>query len=407
MLSAVLIPAMTGATGLGIEVSYWSLQQIELQHIADAAAIAATIAANGGSTAQVAANAAADIAELNGIPGSGTRNWDATNNILTDNHIRVAKIAGFRATSDVTYQASITQSVPLVIAQLFSTLSSVTVSAIGYAEVVTPTVQGCLMLTGNSGTTLSLSNGGTVTESNCATATNGNVSVTGGATLNTGGLTAGGSITISNGATITGTYKANAGTFTDPYATDTPTQTAMTTAASATGPAMTYASGTFNVYPGSYSSITLTNGANVTFNPGTYYINGAINMGGAVVVNGTGVTIVFTGAMATTNGATVNLTAPLANAAVGIPGVALIGTSSNSINFGGGSAITMTGVLYAPNAPLTLSNGFATSSSTCSIVIANSIAMTGGTKLANNCTTSSGVKSLAVPVGTATVVLVK
>ena len=181
----------------------------------------------------------------------------------------------------------------------------------------------------------------------------------------------------------------------------------MTTAASATGPAMTYASGTFNVYPGSYSSITLTNGANVTFNPGTYYINGAINMGGAVVVNGTGVTIVFTGAMATTNGATVNLTAPLANAAVGIPGVALIGTSSNSINFGGGSAITMTGVLYAPNAPLTLSNGFATSSSTCSIVIANSIAMTGGTKLANNCTTSSGVKSLAVPVGTATVVLVK
>ncbi len=408
MLAALLIPAMTGATGLGIEVSYWSLQQIELQHIADAASLAAMTSYNGGSTAQVAANAAADIAELNSIPGAATRTWDSGTNTLTDNLITVKRVTGIRNASNYAFQTSITQSVPLVIAQLVTNLTSVTVAAVGYAETLSSSVSGCLLLTGNSGTTLSMQNGASVNESGCATQTNGSVSITGGANLTTGGLSAAGSITISNGASITGTYKANAGTVTDPYASDTATQNALTAAASASGSAINYGGASVvTISPGSYSSMTLSNGAKLTLNPGLYLIHGQINLSGGATLTGTGVTLVFTDQMSVSNGVVVTLSAPLAGAAAGVPGVAILSSSSQDIALNGGASFNMTGVLYYPNGHIEADNGFGTSGATCSIVVAKTITINGGAKFANNCTSSSGVKDLPVPVGASVVSLVK
>ena len=408
MLSALLIQAMTGATGLGVEVSYWGLRQVELQRIADAAAMGATNASYSGVNDQAAANTGADIAELNGISGQASRTWTVATGILTDNKITIKKVSGIKNTANTAFQAIVTEDVNLVVSKLITSLSSVTVSATGYAEAVSGSVNGCLMLTGSGSNALVLDNGATIDEAGCATQVNGSVTVSGGAKITTSGITAGGSITVSNGGSITGTQKANAATFTDVYASDTATQAAITSARSASGSAMTVGNGvTSTQSPGSYSSITINNGANVTLNPGLYLVNGQINITGGAKVTGTGVTIVFTDQMSVSNGTDITLTAPTASAASGVPGMALISASTQDLALNGGSKFVVTGVVYYPNGHIEADNGFGTSASTCSIIIANNIHINGGAKFANNCTSSSGVKNLPVPVGSTVVTLVK
>ncbi len=407
MLAALLIPAMTGAAGLGVEVSNWSLQQIELQTIADAAALAATAAIKAGANTQTALNAGADVAELNGASGTATRTWDGSNNVLTDNKIIVKRVTGIRNTGGFAYQAIVTRNVDMVITKLVSSLSTVTVSATGYAEVITSAVQGCIMITGSGGSALSMDNGASVDEAGCATQVNGGVTLSGGAKLNTGGLTAGGSVTVSNGASITGTVKANGGTFTDPYASDTKTQNALTAANSASGSALSAsANTTYTFSPGSYSSMNFSNGATVTLNPGLYLVHGAINISGGSVT-GTNVTIVFTDQMSVTNGATITLAAPTVSSGVGVPGVALTSKSSQDLALNSGTKFYLTGMIYYPSGHVEADNGFNTSSATCSVVVASSLTINGGAKFANACNSNSGVKPLNVPVGTTLVSLVK
>src|SRR6185437_13155961 len=83
LLSSLLMPAFMGAAGLGVEASTWGVLQTRLQRTADLAAIGASVAYSASSNSQTAARAAADLAELNGIP-AGTRTWTAATKTLTD-----------------------------------------------------------------------------------------------------------------------------------------------------------------------------------------------------------------------------------------------------------------------------------------------------------------------------------
>ena len=345
---------------------------------------------------------------MNGLTGATTRTWDATSNTLTDNQVTVKKVTGVKASGNTAFQVALQQSVPLVVTKLVTSISSVTVSATGFAEIISNNIQGCLLMLGNSASALSMQNGAKVDEANCATQVNGSVSVSGGAKLTTSGVAAGGSISVSNGGSIVGTQKANAGTFTDPYAGETAIINALASVSSASGSAMNVGNGlTVTKSPGSYSGMNIDNGANVTLSPGMYYINGQVNIAGGATVTGTGVTIVTSGQMSINNGTTVTLTAPTTASAAGIPGVALVGKSAEDFALNGGSKFLITGVLYTPNAHIEADNGFGSSALTCSIFIAKTITINGGAKIANNCDSTSGVKSMPVPVGNPKVALVK
>jgi Flp pilus assembly protein TadG len=404
MLGALIFPAMAGATGLGIEVSYWALHQATLQRIADAAALAAASEAQAGAATQAAANAGADVAELNGLKGAFTRSWDGTSNVLTDNQVIVKKIAGIKYAGNNAFQAVATQGVPLVVAKLFSSLSSVPISATGSAEVVTTVVQACVIALG-PGQDITIENNAGIDQNGCSTLSNGSVFLkNNGFITNTGGVRAAGSVTLSNGSSIAGPIMQNGGTFSDPLANNAAIQAAETTAASASGSTVTKG-GTIN--PGSYSGFDLPNNAVLNLNPGTYYINGDIKTKNGVTINGTGVTLVMTGTVTFGNNAIINIVAPNAGATSGIPGMSFIGTSSNTLTINNNANLIATGVIYYPKGTINAQNNFGKAGNTCMVVVTYNLDVAQNGYFSNACPASQGVPDLGVHIGNPTVTLVQ
>src|SRR4029077_10772328 len=97
--------------------SNWGVMVVELQRTADAAALGASVAYSAAPNAQSAANAAADIAELNGMP-AGTRHWTSSTKTLTDGLITAKLVTGVRSASDIAFQVTLGETVPLAFAKL-------------------------------------------------------------------------------------------------------------------------------------------------------------------------------------------------------------------------------------------------------------------------------------------------
>lgn len=146
--------------------------------------------------------------------------------------------------------------------------------------------------------------------------------------------------------------------------------------------------------PGVYcNGISINAGATLTLNPGVYYLDrGSLDINGGGSIVGSGVTLIFTSstgmnyATANINGnATVNLTAPSSGPTAGLvlfgDRNAPIGTS---ISLGGGSSQTFGGAVYAPTAAITYSGGASTSSS-CTQIIGDTVTFTGNSSVAINC----------------------
>lgn len=107
-----------------------------------------------------------------------------------------------------------------------------------------------------------------------------------------------------------------------------------------------------------YSSLSFQSGASATLNPGIYYINGNLSLSGGASLTGTGVTFYITngGTVNITGGATMNLTAPTSGSLSGILFYQDPADTSN-FKFAGGTAGTINGIFYLPNAQLNLNGG--------------------------------------------------
>jgi Flp pilus assembly protein TadG len=239
------------------------------------------------------------------------------------------------------------------------------------------------------------------------TSSAGNTTVAGGGGI-TGSAYVGGTFTNSSGTSPT-LLPGNPGTpgqIADPYASNAVVQNAFT---QLSVPGSGY--GAINLgwtpnnqtlQPGVYTSITLADwGPTVTFAPGVFYVKGNINLSGGTI-NGSGVTIITTGQFNISNGVSVTLTAPLANATSGIPGLLVAGTTTTSFGIGGGATVTLAGVLYFPNAAVSVNGGVSASTAGCLEVLAYTVAVTAGASVGGNCS-SFGATSFS---GTAPVTIV-
>jgi Flp pilus assembly protein TadG len=134
-------------------------------------------------------------------------------------------------------------------------------------------------------------------------------------------------------------------------------------------------------------------GANVTLNPGIYYLDGGgFTVNGGAKVTGNGVTLVFTKnssndwATASINGnATVTLSPPRSGPTAGIVvfgdrGIP-IGTS---FKFNGGASQYLAGAIYIPTGAITFAGGIGASSS-CTQIIGNTVTFVGNSSLAIDC----------------------
>ena len=73
LIAAIAMPVCVGVMALGIDVSYWEVKQIQLQRIADVAALAGSVRYSQTNNATSAVRSAASVAELNGVPaGTGS-----------------------------------------------------------------------------------------------------------------------------------------------------------------------------------------------------------------------------------------------------------------------------------------------------------------------------------------------
>jgi len=424
VLSSMLMPVFMGAAGLGVEASNWGVLESELQRTADAAALAGAVAYNASGNAQTAANAAADVAELNGMP-SGTRHWTSGTKTLTDGVTTIQQVTGLRNTTDVAYQVSVTKSVPLAFAKLFVAPTSYTIPAQSTAELIaTSSAQPCVLgLKGvQTGDTTSvdvgLSGTSTITGTNCSVRSNGKVTLSGTSSITANSVYAGGSITTSGVATIHATKYANDGQIPDPYANNDALQTALGklgTCSSCTNSVSLSGTGTQTIAGSNYNNIsvsgtsTLTIGPNtgpVTLNsltvtgsstlnlsPGLYVVNGPISVSGTSTINaGGGVTIVSSGAVSLSGTSSSLISAPGTSPTNGaVPGVAIAGTTTSATSISGTSGLEVTGVVYFPNSTLSFSGTSGNPTSPCLELIANTVTMSGTADLGANCSSLGAV----------------
>jgi hypothetical protein len=152
--------------------------------------------------------------------------------------------------------------------------------------------------------------------------------------------------------------------------------------------------GAETINPGVYcGGMRINAGASITLNPGLYYIDGGdftVNGGGTVV--GSGVTLIFTKknsnswATATINGnATVSLSPPKFGPTAGM---VVFGDRAmpkgTTFKFNGGAAQYFAGAIYIPSGAITFAGGASTSTS-CTQVIGNTVTFVGNSSLAIDC----------------------
>lgn len=392
ILVAVALVALIGFTALGTEVVYVLFKQRQMQSTASAAALAGATALMTGHPVDLKVEARA-VATTAGFT-DGTSG--AT---VTVNH---PPQSGTYAGDANSVEVVVGQPQTLPLSKLFYAgpwnVSARAVATAGNSA------NGCALELDTSNTTaVTISNGAQVILNQCGLAVNANgssaLAVSGGAVLTAKSVSVSGQASVTNGGTINATDGVKTGqpATADPYA--------GVSVPSGSGckygslpnkplPLKHSNSGTQTLNPdGVYcGGLAMGNDADVVMNPGVYIINGgSFNIGGAVRLNGTGVTIVLTGSgsnyatVTIGNGATVNLVAPTTGTTAGLvffqnPNA----PHSGANNFQGGSLLTLTGALYFPSQNVTFSNGTSTTS-VCTQLVAWQIIFQGGSSFNSNC----------------------
>lgn len=407
-IGALTLGVLVGTAALAVEAGHWYVVRQAAQRTADLAAIGGAYTFANLPSAQVATNAAADTAELNGAQGGGARVWDAPSLTVTDNLITASLVPSPPHPTRSAVEVTVSTSVPLLLAKLFMTGTSISISASAWAE-ITPATAGspaCVLSLSQTGTGLSIGGNPQLDLDGCTLRSNSDVKVFGAARVTTSGVYAAGNISGESQITTAptaGQFFPDDGVIADPYAGDVALQNAFSQLGSGGTSVSVGPNQSTTLSAGTYSSLNIQGTA--TLQPGTYIVNGPITFNAQATVNGNGVTIISSGAVTINGGATLNLSAPQAGAGVGVPGIVLASTdSSSSDKLNGGSTAALQGAIYFPHANLEFAGNSVNGSNGCTQVIANTISFKGSATLGSNCT---GLGTTPIASATSSVTLVK
>lgn len=285
-----------------------------------------------------------------------------------------ATVSGVNTLYWVTATASSTNNTLFSYLMGFATTKAVAQATAGVSQYVPAT---CVYILDPSGQNAINASNAFQLNSECGLAVNSSnsdaVSVVGSARLTVPSLTIVGGYQVNNGGSISVTPSTGAAPSADPYGS--------LPAPSYSGCDHTnYSSGygTFTLNPGVYcGGLSVNNGARVTFNPGTYIINGgSFNLGGGTTSSGSGVTFYLTGTNSTYgsvdigNGITTTLTAPTSGTYQGILFFQDRNiTSSVQASIEGGASMQLGGAIYFPTTTLNYANGSSTTNYYASVVV--------------------------------------
>lgn len=389
LMTGIMAPVMVMVMALGIEVTSWSVEHLELQRIADISAWAGAKRYAAEKKPQNATAVAADMAEINGVSGALSRVWNASTLTISDNLITAQMVNGVRDAANSAIKVTVKRTRAKSFSSIFPNASAfVTLSAVAVAEIGSLGPQPCITALGNgvdgitTGVDVSVGGSASLVATGCSLRSNGGISQNGGGTINVSGVYAGGNISASG---ICCDLHANSGQIPDPYAANAPVQNALNALHPGSGTVINVKSNDTKVLsPGTYAGWDVKGTLNL--NPGLYTVNGDISAGAQGIIAGTGVTIVLSGAINTVGGSTLALTAPDTHpTGSAIPGVLLAGRSTASMAFLGNSTAPVTGVIYLPYADLKFGGTSGSGSNGCTEVIASKVTLTGNSNLAANC----------------------
>jgi Flp pilus assembly protein TadG len=399
VLAALTLPPLVALMALGIDVSGWGAQRIELQRLADIAAMAGAAKYAETSSASQALTAAANVAEVNGLP-VGTRGGNSSTT-LSDGSVAESATITFQSAAS-TVSVTVQQNAPLPFAPTLITAAAPTLTAVAVAQ-VSPRSSGqaCVLALEGLGTgvttndDIGLSGNTTVTLNGCSLRSDASMSFSGNAHVDAAAIVASGTITTSGNAHITSCpsgqspcdqQSAGVAQVPDPlagtYGGDLGIPT--TTVSQPPGPSL-------SPPPAgkAYTSLSFNSLQTVTLAAGVYYVQGSVSINGGATVTGSGVTIISGNGFSINGNANVALTAPSSGATAGL----LFGSaSSSSIAVTGDGTLSLRGAIYARNAGVTLTGNSDTGSAACLVVVAYTVTYTGNTHQSD-----SGCAALGVP----------
>jgi hypothetical protein len=367
ILAALCMPLLLGFVGLAVDAGLMFRAEREMQTAADSAAIAGAEELNYGD---VTAAAKADAARNGVTDGKNGATVTVNNPPLSGPSAgNSGSVEVIVSTSQTTYFMSVLNQGPM--------------NVIGRAVAGHSPTRNCIFTLGTSGTDISVSNGVNIQIPGCSVFSNSNSStslqVVGGATLNAQAVNLVGGYTVNNGGHLTPSTPAQGvAPQTDPLAYLAPPS--FTSGSCLANPNLGYGSHTIGPSAGGticYNGLTIANGGTATLKPGVYVINGQLNLAGGTTTTGTGVTFYFPpgGSVSISNGITFNLTAPTSGTYNGIL-FYQDRSNANGVFIEGGANSVLNGILYFPDANLTLENG--TSTTSYATVISKTLTFAGG-----------------------------
>jgi Flp pilus assembly protein TadG len=388
VLSVLSMSLLIGFLALAVDVGTLFRAKRLMQTAADSAAIAGAQEWQFGNMATAAYAAAAQNGVVNGVNGGlvSVNNGPASGPFLNQQ--------GY-------IEAIVSQSQPTFFGKIFtgSVFSgSVAVSARAVAA-LGPT-QDCVYTLGTSGTDISMSNNAKLNAPGCGifddSSSGTAISVTGSASITSGAVGAVGGVSTGNGGSISPSAITGIAPVSDPLELLQPPS--YDPALCGSDPLTHFGNGgsSYSVGPGSafsttqngntvcYTSLTLgANGDTVTLNPGIYVITGPLTFNSGTNLGGQGVTFYLTGSGSVNigNGANLSFSAPTSGAYDGIL-FYQDRSDANPASVEGGASSTLNGILYFPDAALTIGNG--TTSTMAAPIIANSLSVVGGSVIQDN-----------------------
>jgi len=394
IIGALSMPVLVGMAAFGTEEGMLLHKQKVMQHAADSAAVAAAVAVTAGATdnGTVAAKA---VAANYGFIGA---------TIVTANSTRVTVSSPPTTGAYTSNRAAIQVQIVQPQSRLFSNIWGSSNYPVTVRAVATPQGQPCILaLDPTASASYSEQGTANVQLINCAivddSTSSSAVSLGGGGTVSTtfvgvvGGISGAQNITASYG-TFTGYHYTS-----DPYASvNYPSYSGCDKRNYQTSKSATISAG---VYCG---GIKLTAGANVTLNPGVYYLDGgSLSMEGQTTLTGSGVTIVFTSSSGSgyatasiAGGATLQLTAPTTGSTAGI---VFFGDRNEPLGttyaLTGGNNQYVGGAVYFAKGAVQWS-GNSDGNNKCTQIVADTVQLVGNTTLQVDCK-GFGTKTMGSP----------
>jgi Flp pilus assembly protein TadG len=406
VIGVVSLMAVLPCVGLAIDVGQFRFQQQRMQAAVDAAALAGAIeVGNCAGTANCAAlqTAAQQALVENGFTGSTLKKQCAVVAAGLTLMVNNGPCSLLSTTGDPNYgntsyvEALLSAPANTFFANLVG-MHSIRISVRAEAYVA-PSF--CLF-TSTSNTTSSgpqgiLLNGGTLT-ANCGvmddSGSSGALASDSGATFNSTKFDVHGGWSPNNGGAFSSTPVTGVPAVSDPLSYLTPPTPGSCTS-------QTVGSGSTTLSPATFcNGFNLNSNATVALNPGTYILEGGVNVGSGATMTGTGVTLYFTGSgqLQMNSGSTAQLVAPTTGSLAGIL-IWEASSDSNAMILNGNSSADLQGAVYLPSAQLTINSAANTAQYT--ILDVNTLILNSGANFTMNSNYSSLASGSPVKSGSA------